>query len=221
MTVFQKMNSTLQGTWNQLNDSFNHQQNFWDVESQVDPRIITDHYNVVFSYFERRMSNEDIKLQMNDSVSIIRTPPSLFDRHITTIPISPYKAINLAQYRERCNTMTTVFGDPKHFYFYSEIDLILSKVVVDCYNIVPRKDSDSLYASDMGKRWAIFEKKSGSTYHFNWRKWNQVPARHLAFSTTRCDGAFGSYREASGGQLATLAFTPAIAPYLTSNLKNR
>ena len=177
MTVFQKMNSTVQGTWNDLyeaNDPPN-QQNLWDFDSELDPRIINDHNNVVFSYFERCMSTEDIKLQMNDGVSIIQTPSNLFDRHITTIPITPYKSISFAQFRERNHTMTTVFDDPKQFYCYSKIDLILSKPVVDCYKIVPQRDSKKLLPFDMGKRWAIFERKSGGTYHFNWRKWFQVP----------------------------------------------
>ena len=42
MTVFQKMNSTVQGTWNDLyeaNDPPN-QQNLWDFEFELDPRII-------------------------------------------------------------------------------------------------------------------------------------------------------------------------------------
>ena len=48
MTVFQKMNSTVQGTWNDLyeaNDPPN-QQNLWDFDSELDPRIINDHNNV-------------------------------------------------------------------------------------------------------------------------------------------------------------------------------
>ena len=175
----------MNSTWNDLNDlndplyQQNNPVNFWDFESDLDPRIITQHTNLAFLYFQRHISNEELKVLMNEGVRVIQTPSSLFDRHITSIPISEWKAIDLAQSRQRYHTVTTVFEDPQLFYFYSKIDLILSKPIVDCYKIMPTKESEKLFPIFMGKRWAIFEKKSGSTFHFDWKKWSQLPAVNL------------------------------------------
>ena len=108
---------------------------------------------------------------------VIPTPLSLFPKHLVDRPINEWKAEQLARDRGRLEAATTVFEDPKLFYYYPDHEVIVSARKVMKHRVVPTKSGlliTGLHAYEEGLQFAIFE----SVYHFNPRKdWNVKPVR--------------------------------------------
>ena len=141
----------------------------WDFQIDPDPRILSQHLNVIKAYFEIGTPID------YESLKLIFTPQKLFEKHITSKPTSYWKAINLAVLRERFNNPTTCFENPGIFYKYPNLGIIISKIPVKCHKVNMRKSGIGFKTSFLGLRWAIFEIIGGNSFHFDWKKWSNVP----------------------------------------------
>ena len=147
----------------------------WDFQAEPDHRIVNKHTILVYNFFEKNLPIHELNGMMNGNVAIIDTPPAQYNRHITSIPISEWKALQIAHLRGKIKSTTTVFEDPEKFYAYNTIGVIISQKATDCFRVLPRKNSGDLCTIYIGKRFGIFEVK-GNNFHFNWMKWGNVPA---------------------------------------------
>ena len=143
----------------------------WEFQMDPDSRILSQHLIVIKAYFE---IGTPIPIDY-ESLKLIFTPRELFEKHITSKPTSYWKAINLAVLRERFTNPTTCFENPGIFYKYPNLGIIISKIPVKCHKVNMRKSGIGFKTSFLGLRWAIFEIIGGNSFHFDWKKWSNVP----------------------------------------------
>ena len=139
--------------------------------SQNDPLlrdICIQHLEVLSDYKKTRFITVE---ELGRNISVIPTPMSLFPKHLVDRPIDEWKAVKLAIDRDRFEGATTVFEDPETFYFYPELEVIVSERQVKKYRVVPikpraDKPPTGLNAYEEGLQFAVFD----SVYHFNPKK---------------------------------------------------
>ena len=141
--------------------------------NDLDPSVLALHQQVIQFYFEAT------QIRKTKCPKVIQPPPELFERHLTSKPISYWKAMDLAKHRENLEQMDypTVhcFETPGTFYKYPNLKLLISNAPVRCHSVHCRFRSD-LSACFEGLRWAVFEIKGQNLFHFDLKKWSRVPA---------------------------------------------
>ena len=137
--------------------------------------ILIDHHRVIASLYDIQLDLRDPKpvdalIPLMDRYEVISTPQELYDKHLIRNPISASKALDLSLHK-RLNDYVdfpilpfynTTFEDPKEFYYYPDINMIISPKPVKTFQVCT-KDLDQPRAWNRGLKWAVF---SGTTYHF-------------------------------------------------------
>ena len=145
--------------------------------------ICVQHLGPLSQYKESRFNSvADVRHGVT-GVIVIPTPESLYDKHLVDRPIEEWKAAQLAINRRRFEGVTTVFEDPGKFYFYRDLEVIVSHRKVKKYRVVPVKPRPGLRqmvrpdypavelrVRDQGLKFAIFD----VIYHFNNEKDKRV-----------------------------------------------
>ena len=164
--------------WSNLH--LDHQSNFQDQDSfewifvkDLNPSILTLHEQVIQFYFEGLLPKK------TKCPKVIKTPQELFHKHLTTKPISYWKAIDLAKNREDLEQIEHptlhCFENPGTFYKYPNLKLLISKDPVRCHVVLHRKCNNPS-PSFQGYRWAVFEIIGPqNSLHFDVKKWSRIP----------------------------------------------
>ena len=145
--------------------------------------ICKQHLQPLSCYKDSRFNSVAELCRSITGVIVIPTPLSLYDKHLVDRPIEEWKAAQLAIIRGRFEGTTTVFEDPGKFYFYRDLEVIVSHRKVKKYRVVPVKPrpglrqmvrpdypADWLSVRDQGLKFAIFD----VIYHFNNEKDKRV-----------------------------------------------
>ena len=139
----------------------------WIFVKDLDPSILDSHQRVIQAYCEQKLPMK------RKSPKVIQTPPALLHKHLTSTPISYWKAQALAQLREEIEEseppILHCFENPGIFYKYSSLKLLVSQRPVKCYVV---NQGQSRF---QGWRWAVFEIKGQQAFHFDWKKWCRLP----------------------------------------------
>ena len=150
--------------------------NVGDDIPQNDPpllQICVQHLEVLREYFKRKTGFKTVE-ELGRQILVIPTPVSLFPKHLVDRPIDEWKAKQLARDRGRLEAPTTVFEDPGKFYFYPELEVIVSHRQVKKYRVTPMKPGPGLNAYEVGLQFAVFD----SVFHFDPKKdFNVTPIK--------------------------------------------
>ena len=146
-------------------------------KTKIDPEtyILINHHRVIATLFNMEPDVLDPKplqflLSLMERKDIIETPQELYDKHLIRSPICATKALDLS-FNTRSDSdfpnlpiYNTTFEDPKMFYHYPDINVIISPLPVKSFQ-VSTKDVEQPKAWSVGRKWAIFSDES--TYHLH------------------------------------------------------
>ena len=131
-------------------------------------RIVSEMYRINFPATSEQ--RRKVQKLMAMKYGVIPTPDLLYEKHIK-IELTAEKAILLSLSRfanpefqpEQNPKKNTVFEDPKKFFFYEKLDLLISREPVRVFQVVQHENRDPV-ALFLGYKWAVF--KGGPSYHF-------------------------------------------------------